>query len=321
MLTAITDSARFSALEFTNLYYLITSKLGLGENANGAIMVISVLLCMVIPYLLGSINPAIIFSKLFYHDDVRSHGSGNAGTTNILRTYGKKMAALTFVCDFLKAAISVGIGTLIFYKNVGGAIAGLFVILGHMFPVYYKFKGGKGVACSVAVVMILEPITFACLFVIFAIIVIGTKYVSLASCMAIGLFPVIVSAFENIYITAFGHDLGLIPAVAVIIALLVIFMHRANLKRLYEGKESKISLGKKKTDEQMREEAKKSKKAKKQTEDIPVDGKKYSDDDFVMCECGRVIPRIREKCLYCGKKNDFYSVAAENNEKGKNKKK
>lgn len=308
-----------SALELKTLNYLITSRLDDGSAARVIVTVALIAICMIIPYLLGSINPAIIFSKLFYQDDVRSHGSGNAGTTNILRTYGKKMAALTFGCDFLKAALSVIIGSFIYGKTIGGAIAGLFVIIGHMFPVYYKFKGGKGVACSVAVVMILEPITFVCLFVIFAIIVIGTKYVSLASCMSIGLFPVIVSAFESVYINAFGHDLGLIPAVAVVIALLVIYMHRANLKRLYEGKESKISLGKKKTDEEMREEAKKSKKAKKKA-DSAEDEKKYSDDDFVTCECGRIIPKSREICAYCGRKNEFYTAPADHNKKGKSKK-
>lgn len=309
-----------SALELKTLNYLITSKLEDGSALRGVVTVALIAVCMIIPYLLGSINPAIIFSKLFYHDDVRTHGSGNAGTTNILRTYGKKMAILTFGCDFLKAAISVILGSFIYGKVIGGAIAGLFVIVGHMFPIYYRFKGGKGVACSVAVVMILEPITFVCLFVIFAIIVIGTRYVSLASCMAIGLFPVIVSAFENIYVTVFEHDLGLIPAVAVIIAVLVIFMHRANLKRLYEGKESKISLGKKKTDDEMREAAKKSKKKKKQATDAGEDNH-YSDDDFVMCECGRVIPKSREICVYCGKRNQYYIASSANNGKGKSKKK
>ena len=294
-----------TSLEFTNLYYLITSKMNLGASWNGFIMGVSIVLCMIIPYLLGSINPAIIFSKLFFHDDVRSHGSGNAGTTNILRTYGKKMAILTFACDFLKAAISVLLGSLIFYKTIGGAIAGLFVIIGHMFPLYYKFKGGKGVACAVAVVSILEPLTFACLFLIFAIIIIGTKYVSLASCMSIGLYPVIVSAFENIYIKAFNHDLGLIPAMAVVMAVLVIYMHRANLKRLYEGKENKISFGKKKE-----------KAVTEKTEEPKEDAKTYTDDDFVNCECGRLIPVTREKCAYCGKKNPDFVKSKKNNKKG-----
>ena len=295
-----------TSLEFTNLYYLITSKLDLGANWNGVIMAVSIVLCMIIPYLLGSINPAIIFSKLFFHDDVRSHGSGNAGTTNILRTYGKKMAILTFACDFLKAAISVLLGSLIFYKTIGGAIAGLFVIIGHMFPLYYKFKGGKGVACAVAVVMILEPLTFACLFVIFAIIIIGTKYVSLASCMSIGLYPIIVSAFENIYIKAFQHDLGLIPAMAVIMAVLVIYMHRANLKRLYEGKENKVSLGKKKV-----------KAEPIKAIEYSDSEKTYTDDDFCTCECGRIIPVTRNKCVYCGKVNPYFTKEKKNNKKGK----
>ena len=305
-----------SALELKTINYLITSNLGDNAALKGLVSAMLVALCIIIPYLLGSINPAIIFSKLFFHDDVRSHGSGNAGTTNVLRTYGKKVALLTFGCDFLKAAISVLLGALMYGKTIGGAIAGLFVIIGHMFPIYYKFKGGKGVACSVAVVMILEPITFVCLFVIFAIIVIGTKYVSLASCVAMGLFPVIVSSFEGIYVKAFNHDLGLIPAAAVIIAVLVIYMHRANLKRLYEGKESKISLGKKKSDEELREKANKSKKAKKAA--VATEEKEYSDDDFVNCECGRIIPRSREKCAYCDKPNPYYIAPKKNNKKGKN---
>ena len=290
-----------SALELKTLNYLITSKLEDNSTLSGIVSALLIAMCVIIPYLLGSINPAIIFSKIFFHDDVRSHGSGNAGTTNVLRTYGKKMAILTFGCDFLKAAISVVLGSFMYGKTIGGAIAGLFVIIGHMFPLYYKFKGGKGVACAVAVVLILEPITFACLFVIFAIIVIGTRYVSLASCMSIGLYPVIVSAFENIYKKAFNHNLGLIPATAVVIAVLVIYMHRANLKRLYEGKESKVSLGKKKE-----------KAEPVHTEPVTDSGKKYTDEDFCVCECGRLIPITRNKCIYCGKANPEYVKGKKN---------
>lgn len=299
-----------TSLELTNLYYLITSKLNLGATFDGIMMALAIALCMIIPYLLGSINPAIIFSRLFFHDDVRAHGSGNAGTTNILRTYGKKMAILTFSCDFLKAALSVIIGSFIFNKTIGGAIAGLFVIIGHMFPLYYKFKGGKGVACAVAVVLILEPLTFACLFLIYAIIIIGTKYVSLASCMSIGLYPIIVSAFETIYKNAFGHNLGLIPATAVVMAVLVIYMHRANLKRLYEGKESKLSFGKKKEKPE----------PVKAVKTAAQDEREYTDDDFVNCECGRIIPRTREKCAYCGALNPYFIKIKKNNKKGKNTK-
>lgn len=279
-------SGNITSLEFTNLYYSITSKLGEGSGMNSFIMAICLILCAVIPYFLGSINPAIMFSKLFFHDDVREHGSGNAGTTNILRTYGKRMAILTLFCDFLKAWISVGIGSFLFYKNVGGAIAGLFVVIGHMFPIFYKFKGGKGVACASAVVMILEPITFLCLLLIYIIIVVGTKYVSLASCMCIGLYPIIVSAFESVYVKAFSHDLGLIPATAVIMAVLVIYMHRANLKRLFDGKESKISF-----------------KSKKEGDADENENKKNADENLTVCECGRILPQNAKKCANCGRKN------------------
>ncbi len=314
MTSYIAEGAHISALKFSNLYYYISSSLELSSSANGVLIAVSILLCMVIPYLIGSINPAIIFSRLFYNDDVRSHGSGNAGTTNVLRTYGKKIAILTFVCDFLKAAVSVGIGTLIFYKNIGGAIAGLFVVIGHLFPLYYKFKGGKGVACSVAVVLLLEPFTFVCLFLIYAIIIIGTKYVSLASCMCIALYPIIVSAFENIYVNVFKHDLGAIPGTAVVIAVLVIYMHRENLKRLFNGTESKLSFGKKKAEEADAKNKKKGKKSKNKSGD--ADEKKYSDSDFVMCECGRVIPVTRKKCLYCGRENMSYTNSSKKGKEG-----
>ena len=97
----------------------------------------AVLICMAIPYLLGSLNFAIIISKMFYHDDIRKYGSGNAGMTNMLRTYGKLPAAATLICDMLKGALSVCFGMLIF-TDIGPAVAGLFVVLGHMFPCFYK---------------------------------------------------------------------------------------------------------------------------------------------------------------------------------------
>ena len=170
---------------FFNIYSWLIQTLGTNETANGILMITAVLLCMVSAYLIGSINPAIIISKEYYHDDIREHGSGNAGATNTLRTYGKKTAAVIFALDLLKAAVAVGVGSLILTYSIGGAIAGLFVILGHTFPVYYKFKGGKGVACTAMVILLLSPASFVILFPIFAVIVLLTRFVSLGSILRI----------------------------------------------------------------------------------------------------------------------------------------
>ena len=171
-----------------------------------------IVLCMMIPYLLGSLNFGVIISRKAYRDDVRTHGSGNAGTTNMLRTYGKGAAALTLLGDMLKAVVAVAFGYFIFtYRSVididntptlvtdkiGAAVAGLFVMLGHMFPCYFRFKGGKGVATLAMVVLMINPIVFAILMLIFVIIVACTKYVSLGSVMGALLYPVILYAFEG----------------------------------------------------------------------------------------------------------------------------
>lgn len=202
-----------------------------------AILIAGVLLCMIVPYLLGSLNFAIIISKLFYHDDIRKYGSGNAGMTNMLRTYGKIPALATLILDMAKGAIAVIFGMLVF-ASLGPAIAGLFSVLGHMFPCFYKFKGGKGVATTAVVILVTNPIVFFILLVIFLIIVVGTKYVSLASIMCAMIYPLILSRFSN-------DGFGVLSAFA--IAALVVFMHRSNIKRLWDGKESKISLKSKKS--------------------------------------------------------------------------
>ncbi len=222
--------AAFAADKPWNVHSYLVSACGLDETV---LYIAAIALCIIIPYLLGSVNPAIIFSKMIFNDDIRTHGSGNAGTTNTLRTYGKKMAGLILLLDFLKAVIAVEIGTLILTREIGGAIAGLFVIIGHTFPIYYKFKGGKGVASLSGVVLMLSPIPFAILIVFFIATVVVTRYVSLGSVLGVILLAVLQPIFypDKLYISIS----------CALIALLIVFMHRANIKRLLSGKESKIS--------------------------------------------------------------------------------
>ena len=191
--------------------------------------------CMIVPYLLGSINPAIIFSKVLYHDDIRRHGSGNAGSTNMLRTFGGKAAALTFACDMLKTVIAMIIGRLLL-GEIGMSLSGFFAGFGHMFPVYYKFKGGKGVACYATVALMISPLTFAGVLFVFIVVLVGTKFVSLASVMAAIFYPLLLNAF--------AHDFALGVAMAVVETCFVVFMHRANLKRIWNYEENKIDFSK-----------------------------------------------------------------------------
>jgi len=187
----------------------------------------------VIGYLMGSANSSIIVGK-FYGTDVRNHGSGNAGATNTLRTLGKSAAALVGVGDVLKGVVACIIGSYL-AGDIGLMVGGLTAIVGHNWPVYFNFKGGKGIFTSFAVVLMMDYRLGLILLGIFAIVVLTTRYVSLSSVTASVLFPVI-AVFE-------GKNTSFI-VFATLLAALAVFRHRSNLKRLIEGTESKF--GKKK---------------------------------------------------------------------------
>lgn len=210
---------------------------------------ISALMTAVAAYLIGSVSFAVIISRLCAQDDVRSHGSGNAGMTNILRTYGKKLAALTALGDFGKGIVAVSLGRLIFNLAAGGAdapaiynafdggyIAGLFVILGHVFPLYFQFKGGKGVLTSLGVVTILNPLVFSIIVILMVPFVFLVKIVSLASVVGFMLFPIVTTAVNLISKEPFLFDLFF----SLCISGMGIWMHRTNIKRLLNGTEYKF---------------------------------------------------------------------------------
>ena len=194
-----------------------------------------------VAYLIGSINFAIIFSKKFAGFDVREKGSKNAGTTNVLRTVGKKAAALTLICDILKGVVSVLLAILASKIWEGTDVevlkylAGLMAIIGHTFPVYYGFKGGKGVATSLGVLLVVNPqIGLICL-VFSLIIMAATRWVSLGSILAATLFPIL---------TVFMVDNIGAKIISILIGALVIFNHRTNIVRLKNGTENKLSFKK-----------------------------------------------------------------------------
>ena len=216
----------------------------------------SLLMVCLVAYLLGSINFATFISGRKYKDDVRNHGSGNAGMTNMLRTYGKKAAAMTLLGDMFKAIVAVLIGVLL-VGDQGGYFAGIFCIFGHAYPLYYRFKGGKGVACTAAVVLMLEPLIFLIIFAIFVFVFLLTKYVSLASIMAMLFYPVALSRFYPVTHQDLAIAGNALPVYAAVISILtacfVIFLHRSNIKRLYNKEERKTVLFKKKKKEQKTE--------------------------------------------------------------------
>lgn len=229
------------------LFSLIVERNKLDGAAFYALFFALMLACIIASYLIGSMNFGIIISKLKYKDDIRLHGSGNGGTTNMLRTYGKGVGALTLVCDMLKCVLSVTVGCALMGLMFGGYLAGLFCILGHMFPIYYRFKGGKGVACCAAMILMLNPTVFVIIISIFIIIVAATKYVSLGSVMCALIYPVLLNRMDIImsdYLLANGLVTGPDTLIAVVVAFLIVFMHRGNIKRLLAGTESKLSLGK-----------------------------------------------------------------------------
>ena len=157
------------------------------KAADLRMMVIFALVTAVISYLIGSISWSVILSK-HYGRDVRNYGSGNAGATNMMRTFGKRAGAKTFLLDFLKAMVASFVGRIFLGLN-GAFIAGFFCIIGHAFPIFLKFKGGKGVVAFTAMCFFTDWRVFLIMFVIYAIVIAGYKMVSLASCMVAALYP------------------------------------------------------------------------------------------------------------------------------------
>ncbi len=226
------------------LYNGLVPRLIAGEADEISLWII-VALCAVgalAAYFLGGLNFAIIISKYKFKEDIRTYGSGNAGMTNMLRTYGKAAALFTLLGDMAKAMLSVLIGTLL-AGEAGAYIAGLFCVIGHSFPCYYGFRGGKGIVVTAATLLCLEPVVFLILFVIFALLVASTKYLSLGSIIGMLLYPVLLN---RMYSLLNGKPEGAVVAiVSVLNTLLVIWLHRENLKRLWTGTENKFSLKKK----------------------------------------------------------------------------
>ena len=199
--------------------------------------VIGYIIGALVGYLLGSIPFALIIGKAVKGIDVREHGSGNLGGTNVGRVLGAKWGIFVIACDMLKGFFATLIG---FY--IGGEIvslvAGLFAVIGHGYPVFAKFKGGKGVATGAGIFMFLAPIPIAIVLIVFAVCLLLFKYVSLASMTvaAVGIIILIIPEWIS------GLHINFIVRLAGIgVALFIIIKHRSNIKKLLKGEENKIT--------------------------------------------------------------------------------
>ena len=200
-------------------------------------------------YLLGSIVFGILISKHFCHDDVRTHGSGSAGMTNMLRNYGKAAGAATAVGDVAKGAVAVLLGRLIFAwllagtgiePDCGAYLAGIFAVIGHTLPVYFGFKGGKGVLVGAGAILATSPVVVLALLIIFLIEFAITRIVSLGSIIVAGLYPILAIVYWA-WQGANLPSLVFIGVCAAIMGGMVIYMHRSNIQRLKDGTEYRFT--------------------------------------------------------------------------------
>lgn len=196
-----------------------------------------VVVLMIVAYILGSIPNALWIGKVFKGIDVREHGSKNTGSTNAARVLGAKLGILTLILDISKGAIPTLIATMLLDSSISVILVGICAILGHSFSIFMKFKGGKAVATTVGVFIVLVPGAILLAAVIFFLVFGITRYVSLSSMIGAISLPIWIMIFyKNIPLTIFG----------IIIAILIIVRHKSNIQRLLNGTESKFSINKKK---------------------------------------------------------------------------
>lgn len=198
-------------------------------------------LLIIISYLLGNISSSYIISRFVFNTDIREMGSKNPGTTNAFRVFGKKAGVLTFIGDFLKGTIAVLLAIYVAKKlnvdvTLAKYIAAIAVVCGHDWPAILKFKGGKGVATTYGALIIIAPLQTIASMLFFFIVLLTTKYVSLSSMMAIGLYPILmytVEDFSGVW-------------VCLILSVMVIYRHKINIIKLINGEESKAKFFSKK---------------------------------------------------------------------------
>ena len=199
--------------------------------------VLLLIVAAIVAYYLGSLNGAILTARFVYHKDVRDYGSGNAGLTNFYRNFGASGMAFVILVDILKSVIAVLLGGALLgaveAKMIGRLFAGFCLIMGHIFPAFYQFRGGKGVLCFMTMAFLVDWRAGLLCLLVFVLIVVFTRYVSLGSVIAALLCP--------LFLLMFGHD-ALSCVLALLCALLIVVKHAENIVRLLSGTENKFSI-------------------------------------------------------------------------------
>ena len=217
---------------------------------------VSILIAAAIGFLLGGLSGAIVSVRLFKHEDIRKFGSGNAGLTNVLRCFGKGCGIVTLIIDLCKGAAAMALAQAIgkalgwapLAEGTGAAhdfrwlcyIAAVFVVLGHVYPIWHGFRGGKGVLVGVSVFLVINPLTFVILMAVFGIVLWRSKYVSLASCTASLCVIPVTLLLEHFQRGTYWHIAVLYTILIAIAAILIVWSHRENIQRLRAGNERKI---------------------------------------------------------------------------------
>lgn len=219
--------------------------------------IFSILFTVVFSYLFGSLNSAIIVCRLWKRQDIRDYGSKNAGLTNVLRVYGKGPALATLLSDLAKGVIAVVVCRVVVHQVMDvvffddprfiGYVAGLTVMLGHCFPIFYGFHGGKGVLLAATTLLAIDPITCVLSIAVFALLVALTKYVSVGSICAAVAYPTFTFILQN-FVYEDGYAVLPNTMIAFLICILIIYLHKPNIKRLMAGTENKFG-SKKKNDQ------------------------------------------------------------------------
>ena len=217
---------------------------------------VSILIAAAVGFLLGGLRGAIVSVRLFKHEDIRKFGSGNAGLTNVLRCFGKGCGIVTLIIDLCKGAAAMALAQAIgkalgwapLAEGTGAAhdfrwlcyIAAVFVVLGHVYPIWHGFRGGKGVLVGVSVFLVINPLTFVILMAVFGIVLWRSKYVSLASCTASLCVIPVTLLLEHFQRGTYWHIAVLYTILIAIAAILIVWSHRENIQRLRAGNERKI---------------------------------------------------------------------------------
>lgn len=213
-----------------NLVDWIVVQFNLPINAVAIASILGAALCMAVPYLLGSLSPAILISRRICGTDIRTVGRKSAGTYNMLVSFGTKMAVVSALCEFFIGYLAVWFGRFIWEAN-GAGLSLFFVVVGNMFPVFYRMNGGKGIVTMFGAAAALHPIIAVLLLIVFGLSVFATKLVAFGSVAISLLYPLFVKAFANV---------GLQMAMAVFVTFFVLFAHRDNFRRVQESKEEKF---------------------------------------------------------------------------------